>query len=159
MLASSLKLISLKKEQAMKTLMILLVTLLLIPFVSAQTEQFSVEKKSAIVDNLNIGIKSDNYGLRTSSADVLFDLINKSYLKSEDASKTMIPLLIMLEKGQTDEERISAALALFNLGNNIGIYRLRGVAKFDDNERVSKICKNLYYSYHKLNGTEYLIDI
>lgn len=142
----------------MKTLIIVLVALFIVPFVSAQTEQFSVEKKSAIVDNLNIGIKSDNYGLRTSSADVLFDLIDAYYLNSDDAYKTMIPLLVMLEKGQTDEERISAALALFNLGNSIGIYRLRGVAIFDDNERVSKICKNLYYSHHKLNGTEYLID-
>jgi len=142
----------------MKTLITVLVAFLLVPFVSAQTEQFSEEKKSEIVDNLDVGIKSNNYGLRTSSADVLYDLINKDYLESGDASKAMIPLLIMLEKGQTDEERISAALALFKLGNNIGIYRLRGVAIFDDNERVSKICKNLYYSYHKLHGTEYLID-
>lgn len=142
----------------MKNLMIVLVAFVLVPFVSAQTEQFSGEKKSAIVDNLNIGIKSDNYGLRVGSADVLFDLINQSYLESGDASKAMIPLLIMLENGKTDEERISAAVALFKLGNSIGIYRLRGVAIFDDNARVSSICKNLYYSYHKLNGTEYLID-
>ncbi len=143
----------------MKTLIVALFALVLIPITSVQSEQFPEEKKTAIVDNLTVGIESDNYGLRTSSADVLFDLIHDAYLKSDDASKAMIPLLVMLEKGQTDEERISAALALFNLGNNIGIYRLRGVAKFDDNERVSKICKNLYYSYHKLNGTEYLIDI
>jgi len=142
----------------MKTLIIVLTALILVSFVSAQTEQFPQEKKSAIVDNLNVGIRSTNYGLRTSSADILYDLIDEAYLESDDASEVMIPLLIMLEKGQTDEERISAALALFKLGNNIGIYRLRGVAIFDDNERVSKICKNLYYSYHKLHGTEYLID-
>lgn len=142
----------------MKTLLIVLMAFILVPFVSAQTEQFPQEQKSVIVENLNVGIKSDNYGLRTSSANVLFDLINESYLQSEDASKSMIPLLIMLENGTTDEERIAAALALFKLGNRIGIYRLRGVAIFDDNARVSTICKNLYYSYHKLNGTEYLID-
>ncbi len=142
----------------MKTLLIVLMAFILVPFVSAQTEQFPQEQKSVIVENLNVGIKSDNYGLRTSSANVLFDLINESYLQSEDASKSMIPLLIMLENGKTDEERIAAALALFKLGNRIGIYRLRGVAIFDDNARVSTICKNLYYSYHKLNGTEYLID-
>ncbi len=142
----------------MKTLLIVLMAFILVPFVSAQTEQFPQDQKSVIVENLNVGIKSDNYGLRTSSANVLFDLINESYLQSEDASKSMIPLLIMLENGKTDEERIAAALALFKLGNRIGIYRLRGVAIFDDNARVSTICKNLYYSYHKLNGTEYLID-
>lgn len=141
----------------MKTLIIVLVTFVLVSTGLPQTA-LNPEQKEAIVDNLNVGIKSDNYGLRVSSSNVLFDLIHDSYIKSDDASKAMIPLLIMLENGQTDEERISAALALFNLGNSIGIYRLRGVAKFDDNERVSKICKNLYYSYHKLNGTEYLID-
>jgi hypothetical protein len=142
----------------MKTLIIVLIALVLIPSAFSQTA-FYPEQKAAIVDNLTTGIKSSNYGLRTSSADVLFDLIDDNYLQSADASKAMIPLLVMLENGQTDEERISAALALFNLGNSIGIYRLRGVAVFDENERVSKICKNLYYSYHKLNGTEYLIDI
>jgi len=142
----------------MKTLTIVLVALILIPATFSQTA-FYPEEKAAIVDNLTTGIQSTNYGLRTSSADVLFDLIDDDYLQSEDASKAMIPLLVMLENGKTDEERISAALALFNLGNSIGIYRLRGVAIFDDNEKVSKICKNLYYSFHKLNGTEYLIDI
>ncbi|MBK7632763.1 MAG: hypothetical protein IPJ23_19205 [Ignavibacteriales bacterium] len=142
----------------MKTLIVVLMTLVLVPFVSAQTEQFPKEKKSAIVNNLNEGINSANIGLRTSSANVLFDLIEENYLESSDASKSMIPLLNMLEKGKTDDERIAAAVALYKLGNGIGIYRLRGVAIFDDNKRVSTICKNLYYSFHKLHGTEYLIN-
>jgi hypothetical protein len=141
----------------MKTLLFVLIAFVLVPVALPQTV-LSSDQKSGAVDNLTEGIKSNNYGLRVSSSNVLFDLIHNTYIKSEDASIAMIPLLVMLENGQTDEERISAALALFNLGNSIGIYRLRGVAKFDDNERVSKICKNLYYSYHKLNGTEYLID-
>lgn len=141
----------------MKTLLIVLIAFVLVPVVLPQTV-LSSDQKSGAVDNLTEGIKSNNYGLRVSSSNVLFDLIHNTYIKSDDASIAMIPLLVMLENGQTDEERISAALALFNLGNSIGIYRLRGVAIFDDNERVSKICKNLYYSYHKLNGTEYLID-
>ena len=141
----------------MKTLVIVLFAVLLVPTLSAQAAELSVEKKFAAVDNLTIGIVSDNTGLQTSSALVLYDLIEKSYLQSNDASKTMIPLLIMLENGKTDEERIAAAVALFKLGNAIGIYRLRGVAVFDDNEKVANVCKNLYYSYHKLNGTEYLV--
>lgn len=142
----------------MKTLLTVLTVLVFVSFVSAQTEQFPKEKKSVIVDNLNVGINSSSIGLRTSSANVLFDLINENYLEKNDASKSMIPLLNMLENGKTDEERIAAAVALYELGNGIGIYRLRGVAIFDDNKRVSTICKNLYYSYHKLHGTEYLIN-
>lgn len=142
----------------MKTLMFVLLTLFVIPIVSAQTESFPEEKKSLIVDNLNVGINSSSPTLRSSSAEVLFDLINENYLQTDDASKSMIPLLNMLENGKTDDERIAAAVALYKLGNGIGIYRLRGVAIFDDNKRVSTICKNLYYTYHKLNGTEYLVN-
>lgn len=140
----------------MKTLFIVLFSLLAAQSVLAQVNGIPEEKKSAVVDNLTIGIKSDNTGLKSSSALVMYDLISESYLKSSDAAKAMIPLLEMLNNGKTDEERIAAAVALFELGNPIGIYRLRGVGKFDKNERVAVICKNLYVSYHKLHGTEYL---
>lgn len=142
----------------MKTLIIVLLALVLVPAVSPQAAQFPEGKKSVIVDNLTEGITSYNTGLQTSSANVLSDLISDAYLESNDASKAMIPLLEMLENGKTDEERIAAAVALYKLGNSIGIYRLRGVAIFDDNVKVSSVCKNLYYSFHKLNGTEYFLD-
>jgi len=138
--------------------MTLLFALLVVQSLSAQVSEFPAEKKSAIVDNLTVGIESDNTGLHTSASLVMYDLINQSYLESSDASKAMIPLLKLLNEGKTDEERIAAAVALYQLGNPVGIYRLRGVAIFDDNERVATICKNLYYSYHKLNGTEYLVS-
>jgi len=141
----------------MKTLIIVLFALFAVQTLSAQVTEFPVEKKSAIVDNLTTAIVSENNGLHTSGALVLSDLINESYLESSDASKAMIPLLQLLNNGKTDKERIAAAVALYQLGNPIGIYRLRGVAVFDDNEKVATVCKNLYYTYHKLQGTEYLI--
>ncbi len=142
----------------MKTLIIVLLALVLVPAVVLQAAQFPEGKKSVIVDNLTEGITSYNSGLQTSSANVLSDLISDAYLESNDASKAMIPLLEMLENGKTDEERIAAAVALYKLENSIGIYRLRGVAIFDDNVKVSSVCKNLYYSFHKLNGTGYFLD-
>jgi hypothetical protein len=142
----------------MKTFIVFLLAAVLIPIVSTKAGDFPEKKKTAIVDNLTVGIISDNCGLRTGSAYVLSDLISEDYLKSDEASKAMIPLLKMLENGKTECERIAAAVALFKLGNGIGIYRLRGVAIFDDNEKVSQVCKNLYYSFHKLHGTEYFID-
>jgi len=142
----------------MKSLMTVLVSLMFLLTGLAKEAEFSAEKKSVVVDNLTNGIVADNIGLNASSATVLFNLINEGYLESDNCSKAMIPLLRLLENGKTDEVRIAAALALYQLGNNIGIYRLRGVARFDDNERISSICKNLYYSYHKINGTEYFID-
>lgn len=142
----------------MKNIFIVLLALALLPFLNIKAEKFPEKKKEIVVDNLKEGILSDNSGLRTSSACVLSNLINESYIEKDDADKTMIPLLRMLENGENECERIAAAVALFKLGNGIGIYRLRGIAIFDDNEKVSQVCKNLYYSYHKLNGTEYFID-
>jgi len=141
----------------MKTLISFFLAFIVVQTLSAQSSAFSAEKKSAVVNNLTLAIKSDNTGLQKSGALVLSDLISDSYLESSDASLAMIPLLKMLKEGKTDEERIIAAFALYQLGNGIGIYSLRGVAVFDDNERVASICKNLYYSYHKLHGTEYLV--
>ena len=142
----------------MKTLITVFLALLVVQTLSAQVTEFPENKKSLIVDNLTVGIESENNGLQTSAALVIYDLINESYIESGDASKAMIPLLKLLKNGKTDEERIAAALALYKLGNPIGIYRLRGVAVFDDNEKVATVCKNLYYSYHKLQGTEYLVS-
>ena len=143
----------------MKTLFTLLFALLVVHSPQAQVTEFPTGKKSVIVDNLTTGIKSENSGLHTSSALVMYDLINESYIESSDASKAMIPLLKLLNEGKTDEERIAAAVALYQLGNPNGIYKLRGVAVFDDNERVAAICKNLYVTYHKLHGTEYLVSL
>jgi hypothetical protein len=143
----------------MRSLMFVLVSLLLLPAGLAQEVGFSPDKKSVVVDNLTIGIKSANRGLNISSVRVLYDLIDEGYMNGDDADKAMIPLLRLLDNGETDEVRIAAALALFKLGNSIGIYKLRGVAVFDDNEKLGTICKNLYYSYHKLNGTEYLVNL
>jgi HEAT repeat protein len=142
----------------MKALAVLFFALIAVQAVQAQSAEFTVEKKSAIVDNLTVGIKSENTGLHTSSSFVLSDLVNDGYLNAEDASKALIPLLKLLKNGETEEVRIAAALALYQLGDEIGIYQLRGVGKFDDDEKVAVVCRNLYYTYHKLNGTEYLVS-
>ena len=140
----------------MKTSITVFFALLVVQTLSAQVNEFQESKKSAVADNLTVGIKTETTGLHTSAALVMCSLISESYLESDDASEAMIPLLMILKNGNTDEERIAAAMALFQLGNPIGIYQLRGVAVSDENEKVATICKNLYYSYHKLHGTEYL---
>lgn len=142
----------------MKTLLTVFFSLLVVQSLSAQVFEFTAEEKSAVVDNLTVGIKSPNTGLHTSAALIMYALINESYLEGDDASKALIPLLKLLREGKTDEERIAAAVALYQLDNAIAIYRLRGVAVSDKNEKVARVCKNLYYSYHKLHGTEYLVS-
>jgi HEAT repeat protein len=142
----------------MKSLLFTVLVLFSVQTLSAKSAVFSVEKKSAIVDNLVKAINSENTGLHTSGAIVLADLINESYLASDDASKAMIPLLRLLKNGETEKERIAAAVALYQLGNPIGIFQLGGVARFDENKKVATVCKNLYYTYHTFHGTEYLVS-
>ena len=143
----------------MKTFIFLLATFISVQMVFAQSTALSAEKKTAGIENLTVAIESQNDGLQTSGATVLSDLIKESYIESSDASLTLIPLLKMLKNGNTDEERIAAAFAIYQLDDKIGIYHLRGIAVFDDNEKVAKVCKNLYYTYHKLHGTEYLVSL
>ena len=119
---------------------------------SLNAEVLNQDKKDAIVKSLANGISSENYGLKTSAALQLGRLIDINLISRDDANKALIPLLRMLQSGNTEEERISAALALFKIGNGIGIYQLKGAARFDDSPRVKKICLTLYNAYHYNNN-------
>ncbi len=125
---------------------------------SIKAESLSQTEKDNIVQNLSMGLLSENQGLRVSSALVLGRLIDINYIKDEDAKSTVLSLMEMLNKGDTEQERISAALALYKIGDAKGIYQLQGSAKFDDSKRVKDICRILYNEFHKQNGTEYLLE-
>jgi len=142
----------------MKISVLLLLVLFAVQGMQAQTNSFPVEKRTIIAGNLINAVESDNPGLQTSGAKVMTDLISGSYLERSDVSRSLIPLLKILKNGQSDEERMAAAVAIYELGNGIGIYQLRSVALFDNNKKVAAVCKNLYYAYHKQHGTEYFIN-
>lgn len=144
----------------MKTLsaIFVILILMLVPSSVASGVERSEAERTQIADNLKSGLLSENEGLRLSSAQVLNNLIDEKVIKKDDASRSLIPLLKMLNGGQTDEERIVAALALYKIGNNIGVHSLRDAALFDRSERVRKHAKDFYFNYHVQNGSTYLID-
>lgn len=120
----------------------LFAVLLTVSTISAKTYKSGTidpEKKDVIADNLIVGLKSANDGLKLSSA---------FYLGEYQAEEALIPLMQMLREGKTTEERITAALALYKIGNPRGIFMLRGMARFDDDVRLSKICAKFYNAYH-----------
>ncbi|MBK7105753.1 MAG: hypothetical protein IPH62_10755 [Ignavibacteriae bacterium] len=96
---------------------------------------FTKEKYNQIEDNLIVGINTDNRGLQVSCAFFLGEL------KSE---KAVIPLLRMLKSGITEEERIIAALSLSKIKSEQGMYAVKQRIKFDDSERVQKLCAKFY---------------
>jgi len=91
-----------------------------------------------IEQNLLEGLKSDNLGLKCSCAFMLGEI------KSE---KAVIPLMKILRDGEQDCVRLMAALSLMKIDNPRGLYMVKSEAKFNDSERVRKMCGRFYNAY------------
>ena len=88
-----------------------------------------------IEQNLLVGLNSDNYGLKTSSA----------YLLGEfGTSKSLIPLMKVLRNSDTEEERISAAVALIKMNTAQSIFAVKQSGMFDESQRVRRLCTMFY---------------
>ncbi len=93
------------------------------------------ETRKKAVENLLNGLQNDNYGLKTSSAFMLGEI------RAEEA---VYPLMKMLKTDDCEESRIVAALALYKIGNPKGLFAVKQATRFDNSERVKKMCKNFY---------------
>jgi len=87
------------------------------------------------IESLMIGVESANLGLRTGSAAVLGQF---------KTSKAVIPLMKDLKENKDERVRLQAAVALWKIGDPRGIYTIKQASKFDESERVKKICAILY---------------
>jgi hypothetical protein len=99
---------------------------------------FSEEKYSQIEENYLVGLNSNNIGLRTSCA---------YFLGEMKSDKAIIPLLKLLRYGETEYSRIIAALSLYKIGSKIGIFRIKGLAETDKNEKVRRVLGRIYNTY------------
>jgi HEAT repeat protein len=105
--------------------------------------QDSAKAVSKITDedieiNYLAGVKTANLGLKVSAA---------YYLGERKSQRSVIPLMNMLHTDTSPEARIMAALSLYKIGDERGIYAIQRAADFDDNEQVKKMCKILYDMY------------
>ncbi len=96
--------------------------------------------KQNTIESLIGGLDSENLGLRSSSAYMIGEL---------KIPEAVIPLLKILHNEKNEELRISAALALYKIGTPIAIYAVKQAIRFDDSERVSKLCATFYNEYSK----------
>lgn len=119
----------------------LLVTFMLFSAIAfagnAPAKKANINRDIAI-ENLLVGISSDNYGLRTTSAYMLGEL---------ESSEAVIKLMKMLREEKNEDARIMAALSLYKIGDARGINAIKQAIKFDDSEKVSKTCALFYQSY------------
>ena len=104
-----------------------------------------------VVDNLKVGLTSDNYGIRVSSAYVLGQLVSTNVINPDDASETIIPLMKIMNNEETDEARIVAALALYYLESDRAALMFGFAAKYDKSARFSRFSSMLYREYNKQN--------
>ena len=119
-------------------LVLLLVTLTGDSFASNLTKRDSAIKRGE--QNLLIAINSDNFGLKSSAAQILGDI------KSE---KAVIPLMKMLKSSDDENLRIVAALSLYKIQSAMGMFAVRQAIRFDESARVRKMCLNLYLDSEK----------
>lgn len=94
--------------------------------------------------NLLHSLESDNYGVRTSAAQILGDI---------KSTKAVIPLMRMLKSSDDEKTRIIAALSLYKIGSSMGMFTVMQSAKFDESARVRKMCEN-FYKDHYVKDTE-----
>ena len=97
------------------------------------------------------GLDSDNLGLKTSCAYML------GKLKVSDA---VIPLMKILRKDESEQARISSALALYKIGTPLSINAVKQAIKFDESERVSNLATSFYNEYlrNKLGDEDKITD-
>ncbi len=124
-------------------LSITLLLLLFFVFVSFGTAAEPVKETNTInrdlaIQNLLIGLDSDNIGLTSSSA---------FYLGELSSTEAVIPLMKMLRNAEQEELRISAALALLKIGDERGIYAIKRGIIFDESERVKDMCEKFYNAH------------
>jgi hypothetical protein len=108
-------------------------------FADNNSKKVNEEKYDLVIENYLTGIESVNFGLKTSSA---------YYLGELKSSEAVIPLLRILSNDDEDiRTRITAALALYKIGDGRGIYRLKTMARFEDNKRLADLSEKFYYTH------------
>jgi len=81
-----------------------------------------------------------------------YDQIEANMLAGIKSGNAMIPLLKLVTNGKTEEARIIAALSLYKIESNIGMYRLKKLSEtYEKSELVRKVFDRIYKVYISKN--------
>lgn len=94
--------------------------------------------KEACIETLLKGLQTENRGLQAGCTYMLGELC---------CDRGIITLLDILHNNPSEELRILAALSLYKIGDSRGIYAIKQSIKFDESERVSRLCDKFYRAY------------
>lgn len=84
------------------------------------------------------GAESDNLGLKISAA---------YQLGERKSKKAVIPLMKVLRNDSVAEARIMAALSLYKIGDERGIFAIKKAMEFDEDKQVKQMCSIFYQMY------------
>jgi len=114
----------------------LFLILLVIPAVCfSQTHEKQISEKD--IENLILCLESENDGVR--SWGVFF-------AGKYQVEETVIPLLKILHEDDNVAIRKLSVHSLFRIGDNRGIFAIKGSAKYDDSEEVRNLCLSMVQS-------------
>jgi len=84
---------------------------------------------------LLVGLNSENFGLKVSSAYMLGEI------KSENSVNALVK---MLRENDNEKARLIAALSLLKIGTERSIFMVKQSRRFNENENVRDLCTHLY---------------
>ncbi|MBS4034522.1 MAG: hypothetical protein KGZ85_08665 [Ignavibacterium sp.] len=126
------------KAHLTKTVLVLVVGLLLTNSIFAQSSLSEFTKNKYALDNLLMGIHSDNEGVRKSA--IYFAGKYKVLESAED-------LIAQLKKEENPGIKVLIALALFEMESKEGLDAVRKLSKNDENLRVRNMASFIYNEY------------
>jgi len=108
------------------------------------TNQFTEEKLNSIERNMVLTLESSIPGIQASAAQTVRDL--KRLAPDYSFSRLVIPLMRILKdsNGETGP-KILAALALHELGSEMGDFTIRRVAQFSEVPQLKRLCTWMVY--------------
>lgn len=117
-----------------------------------ETATLSSTKMESCFKTLQQGLNSDNLGVQAGCA----------YMVGEvGCQRSVICLMKLLRNSPSEELRILAALSLYKIKDSRGIYAIKQAIRFDESDRVSRMCEKFYKSYlqdNPLSGIDVAVN-
>ena len=101
--------------------------------------------KESCIKTLLEGLQTENRGLKAGCTYMLGELC---------CDRGVITLLDILHNSSSEELRILAALSLYKIGDSRGIFAIKQSIKYDESDRVSRLCEKFYRSYMQKESNE-----
>lgn len=123
------------------------VSLLLLLSFQILPQEIAVQNtsKDACVKTLLEGLQTENRGLKAGCTYMLGELC---------CDRGVITLLDILHNSSSEELRILAALSLYKISDSRGIFAIKQSIKYDESDRVSRLCEKFYRSYMQKESNE-----